>query len=845
MAVAILKMNIIKRIFMRIQHRTIAFLITFVIAAMCAVPVFAQSEAPDGWYYDKTIRSVSFEGLKSVKKDDIEGITASFVGKKFSDDVFEDILNRTYALNYFEDIEDIRVTPYDGSYTTCRSISVVLVVKEYPIITRIKYVGYHQVRRSELDDAISSSEKSVYNESKRYMDERAIRDLYIEKGYTDIKVVSSAQEDEDGYTVTFTIDEGQQTVVKSILFTGNTSVNANTLKGKISLKEAGLFNKGSFKETQLEQDSKTIVSYYNDRGYVDAKVLNYAIEESVYNEEKKRRELTIRFNIQEGSQYTFGGITFEGNKVFSTDTLQALVRQKTGAVYNETKFQETSMAVQTKYYENGYTSNQFSATPIKDSSAKTISYIFHIKENERSHIENVIIKGNAKTKDYVIARELPIESGDIFSNTKISNGLRNLYNTQYFSQIYPEVTPGSEENLIDVVIDVTEQSTTTLDLGITFSGVSDSDQFPISIFATVQDSNFLGLGKSLSVNGKLSTDTQSLSLGYGENWLFGQPISNNLSLSYSHSTETASRLFVTPDGDIDYGDYYMEYQKHEFNLSESLGRRWTPDFAILTLTGGISGSLINNIYDTSLYIPYDADVSDYANNWEPRNSLFVSFSMDGRNISYDASSGWFFSQRLTWYGLLPKGLFSPEWGESEFYLRSDTKAEKYFTLVNHQFTENWGLQLVLMLYSGLSMQFPVPGTSIKQGNQLYIDGLFSGRGWSLYNYDSGRGLAVLNNTIELRWPVVPGIVAVDAFFDASMIKKEPSQVFTDFGNPNDWYFSYGPSVRFCIQQFPLRLLFVSKFKITDGGVSFTDKIGNPVDWLKSWDFVLSFNLANR
>lgn len=822
-------------------------LVTLIFAALFTLPAFSQSDAPDGWYYDKAIRSVSFEGLNNVSKDDLEGITSGFIGKRFTDDVFEDILNRTYALNFFEDIEDIRVNPMDGTYSSCRSIGIVLKVKEYPVITKIKFAGYHQVRRSELNDAISSTEKSVYNESKRYMDERAIRDLYIEKGFTDVKVSSTAEEDNGGYTVTYTVDEGRQTVVKSIQFTGNTSVNAGTLKGKISLKEVGFFEKGSFKESQLEQDAKTITSYYNDRGYVDAKVLNYTIEESVYNEEKRRTELTIRFNIQEGSKYTFGGVVFEGNKVFTTETLQSLVKQKVGDVYNETKFQETAMAVQFKYWENGYTSNQFAASPIKDSNTKVISYIFRIQENERSHVENVIIKGNTKTKDEVIAREIPLESGDIFSNTKIYNGIRNLYNTQYFSQVYPEVVPGSEENLLDVIIDVSEQSTTTLDFGVTFSGVADPDQFPVSLFAKIQDSNLFGTGKSISAGLQLSTDAQSLSLGYGENWMFGQPISNSLSLSYSHSNQTASRLFVLPDGNVDSSGYYMEYQQHEFNLSDSIGRRWTPDFAILTLAGGISGSLINNIYDTSLYTPYDADVSDFSNNWEPRNSLFLSFSMDGRNNSYDPSTGWFLSQRLTWYGLLPKGIFpfAKDWGESEFFLRTDTKFEKYFQLANVPVSESWAFQLNLMLYSGLSFQFPVADSTIKQSNQLYIDGLFNGRGWSIYNYDEGRGRALWNNTIELRWPVVPGILALDAFFDASMIKDDPSQVFTDFGNFNDWYFSYGPSLRFCIQQFPLRLLFVSKFQLSRDGVVFKDKYGSVTDWFKSWDVVLSFNIANK
>lgn len=819
---------------------------TFLMLVSMAVMGFAQSSAPDGWYYGKPIQSVTFDGLVNTKESDLEGVTASFIGKRFSDEVYEDLLNRTFALDLFEDLLDIRVNPVGGDYRTCTSINVVLVVKEFPVIAKLRFVGYHQVRLTELKDAVTSSEKSIYNENTRLSDERALRDLYIGKGYTEIKVSSSAEQGEDGYTVTFVLDEGQKTVVSKILFNGNTTVSSGTLRGKISLKEVGLFQKGSFQEAMLEQDVKAITAYYKDRGYVDAKVVNYTVD-AEFNEEKNRRELTIQFNIQEGSRYTFAGVAFVGNNVFSEEELQLLVRQKPGDVYNETRYQETLMAVQNRYYESGYTSNGFQAQVQKNADEKTIGYTIYIQENERSHIENIIIRGNNKTKDEVIRREIPMETGDIFSYSKLMNGMRNLYNLQYFTtQIYPDITPGSEENLVDIVFNLEEQSTTSLDFGFTFSGVANTGDFPVALFAKIQDSNFMGTGQSISAGLQLSTTEQSVSLGYGQNWLFGLPISNSISLSYAHSTKNTPRNHVNVDGSVTPSGYYMEYQQHEFNISASLGRRWTPNFAILTATGGLSGSLINNVYDNSLYIPYDSNISNFNNNWEPRNSLYASFSADGRNISYDATAGWFASQRFTWYGLLPKGVFGPDWGESEFYLRSDTKAEKYFTLLDKPFSETWSLKLVLMAYSGLSLQFPVGDSNIKQSNQLYIDGMFNGRGWNITSDSGGFGRALWNNTVELRMPIVPGILAADFFFDASMIKSSPSQIFTDFANGNDWYFSYGPSIRFCIQQFPLRLLFVNNFQVKNGqGIVWEDERGNPTSWLKSWHWVLSFNVANH
>jgi outer membrane protein insertion porin family len=781
----------------------------------------AGTDVPaDNWYYGKLIKSVTFKGLKNVQSKEVDGITSGFIGRPFSDTVFSDMLDRIYALDMFDDVNP-EALPGDARKST---VAIVFTVTERPVISRIFFTGNRQVRDAELKDKITVKDKDVYVESKVLVDERAIRDLYLGKGFTNVKVSSKTKTTAKGIEVTFVVDEGRATVISNIAFRGNKVVSSKTLKSKLKLKEVGLFNKGAFQESMLEADKQAVVSYYQDSGYIDASVIDVTREIAV-NEAKNRDELTITFVIQEGSQYSFGGISFKGNSIFSSDQLQNLIKLKSGSVFNETKFNEGLMAVADLYYENGYTSNRFVPAPAKDSENKIISYVLQITENVRSHVENVIIKGNTRTKDYVIRRELPIESGDIFSKAKVTTGLRNLYNLQYFSAIVPDITPGSEDNLVNLVINVEEQSTTSIEFGVTFSGVSDPDDLPFALFVKWQDSNLKGLGKTVSASSTVSTDEQSISLSYGENWLWGLPISSSISTEFSHASLSCLRLKVLPDGTIDDDSYYMDYDQWKWSLSFSLGHRWTPDWAILSLSSGITGSLINNQYDTALYIPVDTTVSEYANTWGFQNSVWAAFSVDDRDINYDPSKGWFTSQRLTWYGLTPL--------ESEFFLRTDTKAEKYFTLLNVPVTEKWNLKFVLAGYSTLSMLFPVTGTSIGDSSRLYIDGMFTGRGWtSIYN--SVRGRALWSNSAELRMPVVPGVLALDWFGDAAVIKTMPEQLFTSL-SAEDFYFSTGPGIRFSIPQFPLRLLFANTFRIEDGDVA----------WNNNWKFVLSFNITNK
>ena len=781
----------------------------------------SSDESDSTWYYGKTIKNINFKGLKSVSSKEVEGIVAGFYGKQFSDELFADMIDRIYAIDLFDDITP-EALPGDVKRNT---VIITFTVKEKPAVSRIFITGNKQIRTTEIKDTISSKEKDIYVPAKVSVDERAIRDHYLEKGFTNVKVSSSTKETEKGVEITFTVDEGRSTVIAHLNFSGNKVVSAKTLRKKLSLKEVGIISKGAFQESMLESDRQAILTYYANDGYIEADVVD--ITQSVeVNEKKNRDELTITFVIQEGSQYTYEGISFVGNKIFSDEELGARVKLKSGSVFNKTKFNEGLMAVADLYYENGYTSNRFQPVPQQDVEKKTIAYQLMIVENVRSHVESVIIKGNTKTKEEVIKREIPIEPGDIFSKAKVTTGLRNLYNLQYFSAVVPDIVPGSEENLVDLIVSVEEQSTTSIEFGVTFSGVSDPDDLPFALFVKWQDSNVRGTGRSLSASSTVSTDTQSVGMSYGTNWFKNLPISTSISTELSHSSLTALRNKIDANGLVDDDSYYMNYDQWKWTSGFSLGRRWLPDFAIVSWTGGITGSLKNNRYDEDLWVPVDHSITEYANRWGWQNSIWTAVSLDDRDINYDPSTGWFASQRFTWYGLTPI--------ETEFFLRTDTKLEKYFTLLRIPATETWTFKLVLMAYSGLSLQFPKPGTGIGDSSRLYIDGMFNGRGWTTI-YNTHRGKALWSNILELRMPIVPGVLALDFFGDAAVIKEEPNELFHDL-SLTDFYFSTGPGIRFTIPQFPLRLLFANTFQFDEN---------NSIQWKKNWKFVLSFNITNK
>jgi outer membrane protein insertion porin family len=294
----------------------------------------------------------------------------------------------------------------------------------------------------------------------------------------------------------------------------------------------------------------------------------------------------------------------------------------------------------------------------------------------------------------------------------------------------------------------------------------------------------------------------------------------------------------------------MDYQQWYLSLGFSSTYRWETRLGILGAGGGIRTGIIKNTYDDMLR-PFDPVVRERNGEWTPVNSLWGIVYLDNRDIFYDPSKGYYGSQRFTFYGFFPV--------ELEHYIRSDTKAEVFFTLFNFPTkNEKWSFKAVLMLHTGLSFIFPqfnMEKPAVEDVSKLYIDGMFIGRGW----YDeriSSRGYALWENTAELRFPLVQNFLALDFFFDAVAAASRTRDGFTSthralefFGKmtEDNWRFSYGGGLRFTIAQFPFRFLLAKRFRIEDGQIKrmpgglFRSK-DDPDSGL---DFVISFAIPTN
>ena len=791
------------------------FSLIFLILTTIVIPLTAQDD-PD-WYQNKPILDIRFSGLDAVSETELKGIVRPYISLQFTDSLSWEIQGKLYALEYFDLILP-QALPGDPNKNT---VILEFEVKEKPVVDKILFTGNNRIRKGELLDTILLTKGDMVNKTSIKMDTQSIKDLYIEKGFIDASVNSTIEKDEEDNTasVIFDITEGDQTTISEIRFQGNdVHVTTKTLEGLMQTKPQSLFHKGVLVENQLREDIRIIEVYYYDRGYIDAEVSD-VIRDVVRNEEEGINNLIITLVIREGEAYTFNGIEFKGNKLYSDEELLGMISQVEGEVFNKTRFQMDYQKVTDLYFENGYIYNSFSYEEIRDDEARTVSYAVTIAERDRAHIENIIIRGNNKTKDYIISRELPFEVGDVFSKTKVMNGIRNLYNTQYFSVVEPQTYPGSEEGLMDLVIDVEEGKTADIIFGITFSG---GTEFPMAGTIQWNDRNFLGLGTTVGVESTFSPTRQSVSLKYSEPRLFNTRWGVGTDLTYTRAINQSVYQDLYGDGVIDPyvsnsdyeandevvpSDYLMEYDSNAISAGVNTGYTWHTGIGRLSSYTGIRSGFEYVDYDDDIYRPWSENIRDNLHQWLYEDSWWVKGAWDTRDYVGNPSSGFIFSETLTLAGISSISTAN--------YMKSVTRGQVNFTLFDIPTSDSYRFKSVFCLNSAFSYLTEKPWDSENvadpQENGFYADGMFIARGW----YPERYGQSLWDNTATIKFPLIPNILAYDFFLDGVGLWKS-KDLLHEMSLP-DFKFSLGTGIRFDNPQFPIGIYLVKKFQFEEGG----------------------------
>lgn len=828
--------------------------------------LFSQTAESGSWYMGKPIQEIRFEGLKHVDPSDLKGITSQFIGIPYSPGIYKDLQSKLFALDFFKKFS-AEAEPGDINSTT---VAIIFSVEERPLVDQIKLVGNSKIRNGDILDEILLKRDDIFSSTKMKYDKDAIIALYLSKGYPDITAEAEYFELSDNTVeVTFTIDEGRQTRIKEILFSGNNIFSDSTLKSKLSIKTQSLLNSGVFEENKLQSDKLAIENYYKERGYLDAKVVE--VKQDVLESEKGRNYLALTFFLEEGQKWAFGDLNISGNELFSDEDLLELISHKKGDIINKTRFEMDFARLSDLYYNDGYIYNDIQLTEERDEENNTISYSINIIEKGRAHIENIIIKGNQKTLDHVIYREIPLVEGDVFSKDKVIAGIQNLYNTGLFATVAPETPYGSAAGLMDLVLNVEEGKNTDIQFGVTFTGAA--GDYPMAGFLKWNDNNFRGLGQILSIGTELSPVKQSLTLGFNEKWLMGRRWSLGTNFSFTHqlysgilqdvmgmkfTEDDYNNEIAAPDpydsqeewedavnsGESIDSAYLMEYDNYKFSLGANTGYTFHTFLGRFTTATGASSSLNNIVYDEYVYRPYNPAIRNNLNNWLFNNKIWLNLVWDKRDFVMNPTSGFLLNQLTTYNG----GFL----GGNTHYIKSQSKAEAFIKLFDIPVTGKYTFKTVFAAHTSFSAMLRQYyfdedagwdwNINATTGDMLYTDGMNIARGWP-FKQD---GKAMWDNWIELRMPIAENVLWGDLFLSGTGFWTELSDV--DLSNDNfldDFYFSFGGGIRFTIPGLPIGLYLTKRFKIIDNSIEWEggDIFTNADDPDSGMDLVIAFQFG--
>jgi outer membrane protein insertion porin family len=445
-----------------IRRPAASILLGVALAFLGGVPVYGQG-APNQ-QGPPIIRSVEIQyvGPQTISKERVIAQIRMKVGQPYSESLAELDIRALYTTGAVQNVRIFAEPEGDG-------VKVMVVLQTRSLVHEIEIVGAERISAKRLRKEIALKINGPLNEEELEKGRQKIIDTYQAKGFTNIDVKFHVDTDEARGTsrVIYTINEGPKGTVSTIRFEGNTKFRDRILRKQMKTKGKTLYSfidkSGRLDETQLEQDISSVREWYQDHGYID-------VEVKEVRRERTTGKMTIVVVLAEGAQYHVGKLTITGAKAATEQKVRALLKMKEGSVYSPKQIREDSKRIADAYGTGGYVDLQVTpqGTPAGQS---TIDVKYTIEEGNPSFVQRINIVGNTRTKDKVIRREVLIAPGDIFNSVRVETTKKRLDNLGYFSKVetYPDDTgvPGRK----DLMIQVEEKRTGSLNFGAGFSTI--------------------------------------------------------------------------------------------------------------------------------------------------------------------------------------------------------------------------------------------------------------------------------------------------------------------------------------------------------------------------------------
>ncbi len=540
-----------------------------VLALLGPIPAHGQEGA--------IIRSidVQYTGPASFAKERILAQMRTKVGQPYSDPVVEEDIRTLYKTGVIQNVRIYGQPEGDG-------VKVIVAVQTRQVVRELAIEGAHRIKAKKIRRDVAIRLNSPVNEEALEKGRQKVIETYQVHGFTDISVqyrVEPLDEKRGTARVVYTITEGVKGPLRRIQFEGNEHFSDTVLRKHMKTKGKTLYaffdKSGRLDEAQLQQDLDSVREFYQNHGYVDVEVKDV-------RKERRNGPLIITVAINEGIQYHVNKITFSGYKVAVEDKLRAAIKMKEGGVYSPKQLHDDAKAIADAYGTGGYVDTVITPQGAPVGPGR-VDVHYKIEEGNRSFVQRINVVGNTRTKDKVIRREVLVSPGDIFNTVRMDISKKRLENLGYFAKVetYPEET--GIEGRKDLLVQVEEKRTGSLNFGAGFSTVDNLVGFvelTQGNFDLMNWPSFTGAGQKFRARAQGGTQRKDFLISLTEPWFLDRRFSlggqafyseaNYLSSvydqrNYGFSVEARKPLFWSIYGTLGYGLQDIDI----FNVSDS------------------------------------------------------------------------------------------------------------------------------------------------------------------------------------------------------------------------------------------------------------------------------------
>lgn len=508
-------------------------------------------------------------------------------------------MKNVFKMGYFDDVS-IAVTD------SPRGKMVIFAVKEKPVIGTIEIEGTKELKKETVQEAMTITANTIINPKKVRETAANIRALYKSKGFYSTAVTTKLSTPKQNMVdITFVIEEGPKVYVKEIKIIGNQAFNTKELKKVIETSEKGFLSwiteSGFLKREVLEQDVGRLTAYYHHHGYIQAKVA----EPTVVQEDNW---LYITFTVYEGDRYLVGEVKLTGDLIADPAVLLDLLSIREEKFLSRKILRQDILRLTDYYAENGYAFAEANPETRTNDADKRVDITINVHKGDLIHLNRITIKGNTRTRDKVLRREMAIKEQGIFNSKALRTSHQRLQRLDYFEDISIIPTPTADNNMMDVAIEVKEKPTGAFSIGAGYSSVDN-----LMLMGEISQNNFLGKGQRLALQGNLSSASTRYNLSFTEPHLADSQLLFGIDL-YNWARQ--------------YDDYTKDSYGGAIRFGYPVWEQWK-----LGLSYGYDHTDVTDVLSTA-----DLEIQD-SKNFKVTSFFKLGLSRDTRNHPYDTTDG--------------------------------------------------------------------------------------------------------------------------------------------------------------------------------------------------------------